>query len=181
MPGRRLGVPSLCREIWSTDGCAARELAAGNTLLLRVEDWQAGADAMAGQDRLSAILISDNSAGSPVGQAPPGGGPGFFSGSALLPGSAGFAPLYPTPLLGQLLVPFSATVGQGFNCHVVGDVPCSATTGIPSLFTDMWATTPPILVPPGLTGSVLYAAAFSVNLTTLTIPEGTNVVELVFL
>ncbi|MCI0585348.1 MAG: hypothetical protein L0323_00745, partial [Planctomycetes bacterium] len=163
-----------------TRGSGARELAAGDTLLLRVEDWQAGADAMAGQDRLSAILISDSSAGSPLGQAPPGGGPGFFPGSALLPGSAGFAPLYPTPLLGQLLVPFSATVGQGFNCHVVGDVPCSP-TGIPSVYTDMWATTPPILVPPGLTGSVLYAAAFSVNLTTLTIPEGTNVVELVFL
>ncbi len=163
-----------------TRGSGARELAAGDTLLLRVEDWQAGADAMAGQNRLSAILISDNSAGSPLGLAPPGGGPGFVPGSALLPGSAGFAPLYPTPLLGQLLVPFSATVGQGFNCHVVGDVNCGA-TGLPSVFTDLQASTPPILVPPGLTGSVLYAAAFSVNLTTLTIPEGTNVVELVFL
>ncbi len=163
-----------------TRGSGARELAAGDTLQLRVEDWQAGADAIAGQNRLSAVLISDNSAGSPVGQAPPGGGPGFFPGSALLPGSAGLAPLYPTPLLGQLLVPFSATVGQGFNCHVVGDVNCGA-TGLPSVFTDLQASTPPILVPPGLTGNVLYAAAFSVNLTTLTIPEGTNVVELVFL
>ncbi|MGH7151609.1 MAG: hypothetical protein ACREIU_12965 [Planctomycetota bacterium] len=164
-----------------TRSSGARELAAGDTLLLRVEDWEAGAAAIAGQDHVSAFLISDASAGSPVGQAPPGGGPGFFPGSALLPGSAGVAPLYLTPLLsGQLLV-FSARMGVGLQCHVVGDIACSPATGNPSVFTDLQATTPPILVPPGLTGLTLYAAAFSVNLTTLTIPEGTNVVELVFL
>jgi hypothetical protein len=164
-----------------TQGSGARELLAGDTVLLRVEDWQAGADAIAGQDRLSAILISDASAGSPVGKAPPGGGPGFLAGSAFLPGSPGVVPLFVTPLLAQLLVPFSATVGQGFGCHAVGDIACNAVTGLPSVFTDLQASTPSFLVPPGLTGSVLYAAAFSVNLTTLTIPEGTNVVELVFL
>ncbi|MCI0588824.1 MAG: hypothetical protein L0323_18525 [Planctomycetes bacterium] len=161
-------------------GSGARELAAGDTLLLRVEDWGAGADAIAGQDRLSAFLISDSSAGSPVGQAPPGGGPGFFPGSALLPGSAGVAPLYLTPLLsGQLLV-FSARMGVGLNCHVVGDVNCGA-SGLPSVFTDLQATTPAILVPPGLTGLTLYTAAFSVNLTAGTIPDATNLVELIFL
>ncbi len=163
-----------------TRGSGARELAAGDTLLLRVEEWQAGADAIAGQDRLSAFLISDASAGSPVGQVPPGGGPGFFPGSALLPGSAGVAPLYLTPLLaGQLLV-FSARMGVGLNCPVVSDVACGA-TGLPSVFTDLQATAPPILVPPGLTGLTLYTAAFSVNLTTGTIPDATNLVELVFL
>ncbi|HET6204260.1 MAG TPA: hypothetical protein VFI25_15820 [Planctomycetota bacterium] len=163
-----------------TRGSGARELAAGDTVVLVLEDWQAGIDAMNGQDRLTSILISDASAGSPVGQAPPGGGPGFFPGAALLPGSAGFAPIYVTPVLAQTLVPFSGTVGQGFNCHVVGDVSCTA-SGIPSVFTDLQASTPVILVPPGLTGLTLYVAAFDVNLTTLTIPEGTNLVELAFL
>ncbi|HKB17195.1 MAG TPA: hypothetical protein VKF62_14100, partial [Planctomycetota bacterium] len=82
-------------------------------------------------------------------------------------------------LSGQLLV-FSARMGVGLNCPVLGDVGCNA-AGNPSVFSDMQATTPPIVVPPGLTGLTLYAAAFSVNLTTLTIPDGTNVVELVFL
>ncbi len=164
-----------------TRGSGARELAAGDLLMLRVEDWQAGIDAIAGQDRLSGVLVSDASAGSPVGQAPPGGGPGFFPGSALLPGSAGIAPLYLTPLLaGQLLV-YTARMGVGLNCHFVGDVACNAATGNPSAFTDLWATTPPMFIPPGLTGLTFYAAAFSVNLTTLTIPEASNVVELVCL
>ncbi|HET6204261.1 MAG TPA: hypothetical protein VFI25_15825 [Planctomycetota bacterium] len=163
-----------------TRGSGARELAPGDTVLLRVEDWQAGTDAIAGQDRLSAFLISDNSAGSPVGQAPPGGGPGFFPGSALLPGSTGIVPLYVTPLLsGQLLV-FTGRMGVGLSCPIVGDVACTA-AGVPSVFTDLQASTPAILVPPGLTGVTLYVAAFNVNLTTLTIPEGTNVVELLFL
>ncbi len=164
-----------------TQGSGARELAAGDVVLLRIEDWQAGIDAINGQDRLTAILISDGSAGSPVGQAPPGAGTGFLAGASFLPGSTGVVPLFVTPLTTQLLVPYSATVGQGFNCHVVGDIACSATTGLPYVFSDMQATTPPILVPPGLSGLTLYAAALSVNLTTLTIPEGTNVVELVFL
>ncbi len=164
-----------------TRGSGARELAAGDTLLLRVEDWQAGAAAIAGQDHLSAFLISDASAGSPVGQAPPGAGPGFFPGSALLPGSAGVAPLYLTPLLsGQLLV-FSARMGVGLNCYTPSGVPCSPATGIPSVFTDLQASAPPILVPAGLTGLTLYTAAFSVNLTTGTIPDATNLVELIFL
>ncbi len=164
-----------------TSGAGARELAAGDTLVLRVEDWQAGVDAIAGQDHITAFLISDASAGSPVGQAPPGGGPGFFPGSALLPGSAGVAPLYLTPLLsGQLLV-FSARSGAGLQCPIVGDVACSATTGLPSVFTDLQAGTPPIPIPAGLAGLTLYVAAFSVNLTTLTIPDATNLVELLFL
>jgi hypothetical protein len=163
-----------------TRGSGARELAAGDTLLLRVEDWGAGADAIAGQDRLSAFLISDASAGSPVGQAPPGGGPGFFPGSALLPGSAGVAPLYLTPLLaGQLLV-YSARMGVGLTCHVVDNAACGA-SGLPSVFTNLQGTAAPILIPAGLTGLTLYTAAFSVNLTTGTIPDATNLVELIFL
>ncbi|MGH7149687.1 MAG: hypothetical protein ACREIU_03255, partial [Planctomycetota bacterium] len=163
-----------------TRGSGARELAAGDTLMLRVEDWQAGIDAIAGQDRLSAFLISDASAGSPVGQTPPGGGPGFFPGSALLPGSPGVAPLYPTPLLsGQLLV-YSARMGVGLTCHFPGDVACIG-PGIPSVFTDLQASAQPVFIPPGLSGMTLYTAAFSVNLTTLTIADASNLVELVFL
>lgn len=159
-----------------TTGAGARELAAGDIVVLRSEDWQAGFAANNGQDRMAAFLFSDNSAGSPLC---PAGGAALLPGSQFLPGSIGSVALFSTPLTASLLN-YSAWPGQGMLCHAVGDVACAA-TGIPSVFTDMRAETAPILVPPGLSGSVLYAAAFYLNLTTLTIEDGSNTVELLFL
>ncbi len=158
-------------------GAGSREFAAGDLVVLRSEDWQGGIAANAGQDRMAAFLFSDNSAGSPL--CPPGPSAALLPGSLLVPGSTGSIALFPTPLTAPLLS-YSAGAGQGLLCHLVGDIPCAA-TGLPSVFTDMRAETAPILVPPGLSGSVLYAAAFYFNLTTLTIADGSNTVELVFL
>ncbi len=159
-----------------TTGAGARELAAGDLVVLRSEDWQAGAAAMNGQSRRAAFLISDNSAGSPLC---PAGGAALLPGSLFLPGSTGSVALFSTPLTASLLN-YSAWQGQGMLCPAASDVPCGA-SGLPSVFTDMRAETAPILVPAGLSGSVLYAAAFYFNLTTLTIDDGSNTVELVFL
>src|SRR5262245_32952634 len=64
-----------------TRGSGARELAAGDAFFLRSEDWEAGARAMAGQDRLAAVVISDNTLGSPLGLVPPGNPPGYLAGN----------------------------------------------------------------------------------------------------
>jgi hypothetical protein len=162
-----------------TRGSGARELAAGDSFFLRSEDWEAGARAMAGQDRLAAVLLSDSSAGSPLGLAPPGNPPFFLAGSLFLPGSTGVLALYPTATTIAFLT-FSASVGAGLNCHVVGDVACGG-TGLPSVFSDMQATTATIAIPPGLTGATFYAAAFYINLATLTLDDGSNTVELLFI
>ncbi|MCI0588825.1 MAG: hypothetical protein L0323_18530 [Planctomycetes bacterium] len=158
-------------------GAGARELAAGDSVVLRSEDWQGAVAAIAGQDRLAAFLFSDNSMGSPL--CPAGPGAALLPGSLFLPGSTGSVALFPTPLTASLL-PYSSGPGQGLLCHFPGDVLCGA-AGIASVFTDMRAETAPILVPPGLSGSVLYAAALYLNLTNLTIDDGSNTVELVFL
>jgi hypothetical protein len=159
-----------------TRGSGARVLIPGDSFFLRSEDWEAGARAMAGQDRLAVVVISDSTAGSPLGLAPPGPPPGFLAGSVLLPNSAGVLGLFPTPTTLALL-PFSATLGAGSNCHVSGDAPCTA-LGLPSVYTDMQATTPTILIPVGLVGQALYAAAFYLNLSTLTLDDGSNTVEI---
>src|SRR5262245_32830674 len=159
-------------------GSGARELVAGDSLFLRSEDWEAGARAIAGQDRLAAMVLSDDSLGIPLGLPPPGNAPGFLAGSLFLPGSTGVLALYPTATTIGFLA-FSATIGQGLNCHTVGDVACTAAGG-PSLFSDMQATTPTFLVPPGLAGQVVHAAAFYLNLSTLTLDDGSNTVELLF-
>ncbi|HET6204262.1 MAG TPA: hypothetical protein VFI25_15830 [Planctomycetota bacterium] len=159
-----------------TMGSGARELAPGDLVVLRSRDWGAGVAAVNGQDRMAAFLFSDNSAGSPL--CFPGPSPAFLAGSLLLPGSTGSVAIFPTPLTVGLLS-YSATPGQGMLCHDL--MPPCAGPGIPSVFSEMIADTAPALVPPGLTGSVLYAAAFYVNITTLTIEDGSNTVELVFL
>ncbi|MCI0586939.1 MAG: hypothetical protein L0323_08890, partial [Planctomycetes bacterium] len=105
--------------------------------------------------------------------------PGFLAGSLFLPGSAGVLALYPTATTVALL-PFSATLGAGLNCHVPAPAACGA-TGLPSVFANLQATTATILVPPGLAGQIVHAAAFYLNLTTLTLDEGSNTVELLFL
>ncbi|HET6201864.1 MAG TPA: hypothetical protein VFI25_03565 [Planctomycetota bacterium] len=166
-----------------TRGAGARELASGDSFFLRSEDWQAGASAMLGppgQDRLAAVVLSDNTAGSPLGLAPPGNPPGFLAGSLFLAGSTGVLGLYPTGTTIAFLT-FSATIGAGLNCHIVGDVACAA-SGVPSVFTDMQATTATLgPIPPGLTGAVFYAAAFYINLSTFTLDDGSNTVELLFI
>ncbi|HKB17194.1 MAG TPA: hypothetical protein VKF62_14095 [Planctomycetota bacterium] len=158
-------------------GAGARDLAAGDSVVLRSEDWQGAVAAIAGQDRLAAFLFSDTSMGSPL--CPAGPGAALLPGSLFLPGSTGSVALFPTPLTASLLS-YSTGPGQGLLCHFPGDVFCGA-SGLPSVFTDMRAETAPILVPPGLSGSVLYAAALYLNLTTLTIEDGSNTVELLFL
>jgi hypothetical protein len=162
-----------------TRGSGAREMAAGDSLFLVSEDWEAGARAIAGQDRLAAVVLSDNSLGSPLGLPPPGNPPGFLAGSLFLSGSAGMLALYPTATTVALL-PFSATLGAGLNCHVPMPGACGA-TGLPSVFSEMQATTATVLIPPGMSGQVLYGAAFYLNLSTMTIDDGSNTVELLFL
>ncbi len=162
-----------------TRGSGARELLAGDSLFFRSEDWESGARVLAGQDRLAAVVLSDNTLGSPLGLAPPGPPPGFLAGSLILPGSTGVLGLYATGMTIGFL-PFSATLGAGLNCHIVGDIGCTV-NGLMSVFQDLQATTPTIPVPPGMAGLVLYAAAFYVNLATLTIDDGSNTVELVFI
>ncbi|HET6201863.1 MAG TPA: hypothetical protein VFI25_03560 [Planctomycetota bacterium] len=162
-----------------TRGSGARELAAGDLFFLVSEDWEAGNAAINGEDRLAAVMISDSTAGSPLGLAPPGNPPFFLAGSLFLPGSTGVLGLYPTATTVAFLN-FSATLGAGLNCHVVVGGACTA-AGIPSVFTDLQAMTAVIAVPPGLTGAVLYAAAFYVNLSTFTLDDGSNTVELLFL
>ncbi len=163
-----------------TRGSGARELAAGDSFFLRSEDWESGARATAGQDRLAAVVLSDTTAGSPLGLPPPGNPPGFLAGNVFLPGSTGVLALYPSAMTIGFLPLFTATMGVGLNCHVVGDVACLG-SGLPNVFSDMQATTATILVPPGLSGQVLYAAAFYLNLATLTLDDGSNTVELLFL
>ncbi len=163
-----------------TRGSGARELAAGDSFFFRTEDWEAGLAAINGQDRLAVVMISDDTAGSPLCIGPPCVVCFVMVGSLFLPGSAGVLWMYPTAMTIGFLN-YSAALGAGMNCHFTGDVPCSPNPPDFSVMVDLQATTPAIPVPPGMSGLVLYAASFAFNFTTLTLDDGSNTVELLFL